>query len=232
MTQSAQIIVVDDEPGVRLMLADYLRVQGFAVRDAADGRTLDRLLAERPADLILLDVNMPGEDGISIVGRLRRARLRAGIVVLTAAGEESARIAGLAGGADDYVVKPFEVRELLARIRSVLRRLPAAKPEPPARTVAMGPFRLDLDGRRLLDGGGAAVDITAKEYELLAVFARHPRQILSRERLCDLAHDRALSEADRSIDIRIARLRKKIEADAAAPAIIRTVRGQGYLFEP
>lgn len=234
MNDARRIIVVDDEAGLRRMVEDYLTVHGFSVRAADGGAALDALLAEAPADLVLLDVNMPGEDGISVAGRLRRKGERAGLLMLTAAGDEAHRVAGLGAGADDYLVKPFDLRELLARIRSVLRRLPA-RPEtapPPSRHVAMGVCRLDLDGRRLLGRDGAAVTLSAMEYELLEAFARHPRQILSRDRLCQLAHGRALSDAERSVDIRISRLRKKLEPNPAEPRHLRTIRGEGYVFEP
>lgn len=234
MSEKRNIVVVDDEPGVRRMVEDYLTVHGFAVRTADGGAALDELLADGPADLVLLDVNMPGEDGISVAGRLRGRGERAGVLMLTAAGDEAHRVAGLGVGADDYLVKPFDLRELLARIRSVLRRLPA-RPQTPAftaREIAMGRCRLDLDGRRLLGGDGAAVSISAMEYELLEAFARHPRQILSRDRLCELAHGRALNDAERSVDIRISRLRKKLEPQPAEPVHLLTVRGEGYVFKP
>ena len=233
MSEPIEIIVVDDEPGLRLMIEDYLSVQGYRVRTAKDGVELDARLGERPADMLLLDVNMPGEDGISIATRIRRANADIGIIMLTAAGGEASRIAGLKGGADDYVVKPFELRELLARVRSVQRRLPprlkAVEASP--HLVPIGAYRLDLEGRRLVDAQGRGKAISLKEFELLSVFVRHPRQIMSRERLCELAHGETLGDGDRSVDIRITRLRKKLEVDPAHPVIIKTVRGEGYLLE-
>jgi DNA-binding response OmpR family regulator len=211
-------------------------MQGFNVRAAADGAELDRRLAEGPADLLVLDVNMPGEDGFTIARRLREGGSRAGILMLTAAGDVPSRVRGLDGGADDYLAKPVELRELLARVRSVLRRLeaepaaPAAAPKP--RGVRFGRCTLDLGARRLSDGTGAEVPLTAMEYDLLATFARHPRQVLSRERLAELAHSRPLAPGDRSVDIRVTRLRQKLEPDPASPAVIRTVRGEGYVYEP
>jgi DNA-binding response OmpR family regulator len=233
VSEPIEIIVVDDEPGLRLMIEDYLTVQGYRIRAAKDGVELDARLAERPADILLLDVNMPGEDGISIAGRIRRGDTDIGIIMLTAAGSETSRVAGLKGGADDYVVKPFELRELLARVRSVQRRLPPKrKPVEPGPTlVPIGDYRLDLEGRRLVDAQGRDKAISLKEFELLSVFVRHPRQIMSRERLCELAHGETLGDGDRSVDIRITRLRKKLEADPAHPVIIKTVRGEGYLLE-
>jgi DNA-binding response OmpR family regulator len=233
MTEPIEIIVVDDEPSLRLMIEDYLTLHGYRIRAAKDGVELDTRLAEGSADILLLDVNMPGEDGLSIATRIRRANPDIGIIMLTAAGSEANRVAGLMGGADDYVVKPFELRELLARVRSVQRRLPpkAIKAGPASHLVPIGGFHLDLEGRRLVDAEGRETAISLKEFELLSVFARHPRQVMSRERLCELAHGETLGEGDRSVDIRITRLRKKLEADPAKPAIIKTVRGEGYLLE-
>lgn len=240
MTQGAQILVVDDEPDLRWLLADYLGMQGFSVRTAADARELDARLAEAQADVIVLDINMPGENGLAAMARLRAAGNRAGVIMLTAAGTLGDRLAGLGDGADDYVSKPFEPRELLARIRAVLRRLDATGAEgaaaaapPPARAmVRMGRFAFDAEGRCLRDPAGAEVALTAMEYDLLDVFARHPRQVLSRARLCELAHGRPLAPGDRSVDIRITRLRSKIGEDARAPRTLRTVHGEGYLFDP
>ncbi len=237
-----RIIVVDDEPDLRAMLEDYLAAQGFAVRGAADARELDRLLAaeEGPPDLLILDVNMPGEDGFAIARRLRAQGNRVGILMLTAAGDVPDRVQGLDGGADDYLAKPVELRELLARVRSVLRRLDAAAPDRgpvperrgPGRLARFGRCALDLDARRLLDEAGAEVPLTAMEYDLLATLARHPRQVLARDRLAELAHGRPLEPGDRSVDIRVARLRRKLERDPAEPAAIRTERGLGYVYDP
>ncbi|MGI6245795.1 MAG: response regulator [Pseudochelatococcus sp.] len=233
MEPRIHIFVVDDEPGVRAMIEDYLTLQGYAVSMAENGEALDRLMAGKRPDLILLDVNMPGEDGFSIVKRLRGAAERMGVIMLTANADETSRIAGLSNGADDYLAKPFELRELLARVRAILRRVPPQGGLPAVRpTLSLGPFRLDPEARRLLDAEGVEIEISIKEYELLETFARHPRQILSRDRLCELSHGRRLGDADRSVDIRIARLRKKIEPDPASPTVLRTVRGEGYLYEP
>jgi DNA-binding response OmpR family regulator len=233
MSRTPSVVVVDDEPKLCRMLQDYLSLHGLAVRVAGDGAELDRRLAEAPADLLVLDVNMPGEGGFAIARRLRAAGSRVGILMLTAAGDLASRLEGLGGGADDYVAKPVELRELLARVRSVLRRVdaePAAPP--PRRRCRFGRCTLDLDSRLMLDETGAEVPLTAMEYDLLAVFARHPREVLSRERLAGLAHNRALAAGERSIDIRVNRLRQRIEPDPAEPVTIRTVRGEGYLFEP
>ncbi|HET6467055.1 MAG TPA: response regulator [Geminicoccaceae bacterium] len=233
MADTPSIIVVDDEPDICEMFAAYLGRNGIEVRTAADGAALRRLLLERPADLVVLDVNLPGEDGFSIARELRAAS-PIGIVMLTGAGAVEDRVAGLQQGADDYVPKPVEPRELLARIRSVLRRVQAdgaaAAPEAHGRRVRFGRCVLDLDARRLAGPDGGEIPLTAMEFDLLAVFVRHPNQVLSRDRLSELAHNRPLDAFDRSIDIRITRLRHKIEPDPAHPQTIRTVRGEGYVF--
>ncbi|MFO1142354.1 MAG: response regulator [Amaricoccus sp.] len=232
-----RILVVDDEPDLRALLSDYLGMQGFSVGTAADVAELDALLAAAPADVIVLDVNMPGETGLHALARLRAAGLRAGVILLTAAGTLGDRLAGLTDGADDYVVKPFEPRELLARIRAVLRRLeapdaalpPAAAAKP---AVKVGRCTFDTQGRVLRDPEGNEIALTAMEFDLLDVFARHPRQTLSRARLAELAHGRPLEPGDRSIDIRITRLRAKIGENARTPRTLRTVHGEGYVFDP
>jgi DNA-binding response OmpR family regulator len=228
------IIVVDDEPGLRGMIEDYLSMQGFSVASAENGAALDRLLATHSPDMLLMDVNMPGEDGISIVKRLRHAGERMGIIMLTANAEESSKVDGLSYGADDYLTKPFEVRELLARVRSLQRRLPPRQEKPAKKRQMMefGPLALDMDGRRVFGPEGTEIEVSSMDFDLLQTFARHPRQILSRDRLCELAFGRSLAPADRSLDIRIARLRKKIEVDPSHPPVLKTVRGEGYVFEP
>lgn len=238
MAEQPSIVVVDDEPDIREMLQDYLSRHGFLVRAAEDSTELDRLLAERPAELLVLDLNLPaGEDGLAIAQRIRKGT-RVGIVMLTARGELDDRIRGLELGADDYVVKPVEPRELLARIRSVFRRLAAEKARrsqqatPPTRRIRFGRCELDLDAHRLMGADGQEVPLTAMEFDLLETFARHPGQVLSRDRISELAHNRPWQPMDRSIDIRITRLRQKIEEDPADPRVIRTQRGEGYLFDP
>jgi two-component system phosphate regulon response regulator OmpR len=236
MADRAHIVVVDDEPEIRDTLEEYLAMQGFAVTTAADGAALRRAVSAGPVDLVLLDLNMPGEDGLSLT-RFLRQETRVGIILVTAAGEAIDRVVGLEMGADDYLPKPFDMRELLARVRSVLRRLAAAAPaaareEPAERYVPFGSCRLDLNGQRLLAMDGSEVAMTAMEFDLLRTFARHPRQVLSRDRLLDLAHNRNWDPFDRSIDVRITRLRRKIEADPAKPQVIKTVRGTGYMYVP
>jgi DNA-binding response OmpR family regulator len=230
----ANIVVVDDEPGLRGLIEDYLSMQGYAVHQAEGGAALDRLLSSKSADLILLDVNLPGEDGFSILRRLRNSGERMGIIMLTGNADEMSKVKGLIDGADDYLPKPFEVRELLARVRSVLRRLPppVEKPVETRPKLTLGRFVLDVEGRRFFAADGLEIEVSSMDFDLLEAFARHPRQVLSRDRLCELAHGRTLQASDRSLDVRIARLRKKIETDASEPTILRTVRGEGYVFEP
>ncbi len=237
MAEPPHIVVVDDEPEIRIMLTDYLGHAGFEVSAAEDGAAMRRIIAERPADLAILDITMPGEDGLSLA-RYLREHTKTGIVMLTAAGGVVDRIVGLEMGADDYIPKPVDLRELLARVRSVLRRVqPGAPPveEPPvdrASSARFGAFRLDLDAHRLYDPEGQEVPITSMEFDLLKAFADNPNRVLSRDRLLDLAHNKDWEPFDRSIDIRIARLRRKIEADPSKPQVIKTVRGAGYIFVP
>lgn len=246
---SWRIVVVDDEEALRETVCDYLSGQGFAVRGASGGRELDVLLADAPTDLILMDVNMPREDGLALARRIR-AGATTPIIMLTAADDIVDRVAGLEVGADDYVVKPFDLRELKARIRAVLRRhalatppaapaspasLAASPPSAPAETanlVPCGVVFLDADAHCLVRRDGTREPLTAMEFDLLRVFLQNPNRVLTRDRLLDLAHDRDNEPFDRSIDVRVTRLRKKIEADPAKPQAIKTVRGVGYLFVP
>ena len=233
-----QIIVVDDEPGLREMVGEYLSNHGFIVRAAESGVALDALLAERPADLVLLDVNLGAEDGFAIARRLRTSRPTLPIVMLTAMGEVVDRVVGLELGADDYITKPFDLRELRARIRTVLRRTGPSTPAATSRKsrerelVSFGLKTLDLSKRCLIDAEGQEEKLTAMEFELLRAFARNPNRVLSRDQLLDLAHQRNMDPFDRSIDIRITRIRRKIEIQPDKPEIIKTVRGSGYIFLP
>ncbi|WP_257946245.1 response regulator [Shinella sp. CPCC 101442] len=231
------VIVTDDDEDLREMVSDYLAGQGFSVRGVASGAALDAALCERPADLLIIDLNLPAEDGFSIARRIR-AGSAVPIIMLTGASDVVDRVVGLEMGADDYVTKPFDLRELKARIRAVLRRgatqpaEPAAPPAPVAGKglVAFGRAHLDLEGHCLILEGGTRETLTAMEFDLLRVLAQHPNRVLSRDRLLDLAHNRDNEPFDRSIDVRITRLRKKIEADPAKPATIKTIRGVGYMF--
>jgi DNA-binding response OmpR family regulator len=234
------IVVVDDEAEARAMVGDYLRMHGFDVVLCDGGRTLRAYLAERRPDLIVLDLNMPEEDGLSIVRDLK-ARTSIPIIMLTATASAIDRVVGLELGADDYLSKPCELRELVARVRSVLRRgggpapqpeIPAAPAENPGRRIRFGTKWLELDALRLRDSAGAEQALTRSEFELLKAFADHPKRALSRERLLDLADARDPDAFDRAIDVRINRIRKKIEPDPANPRYIKTVRGLGYVFRP
>jgi two-component system phosphate regulon response regulator OmpR len=227
------IVVVDDEADLCEAVREYLVDHGYAVSIANGGAALRATMAERPVDLVLLDVNMPGEDGLAIARQLRSLG-GLGIIMLTARREAVDRVVGLEVGADDYVAKPFDLRELLARVRAVLRR--AARAEtPPAtmgREVRFGRCVLNLDRRRLYDLRGREVPITAMEFDLLRVFADNPDRVLTRDRLLDLAHNMEMTPFDRSIDMRIGRLRRKIETDPKLPQTLKTVRGAGYVFVP
>jgi len=237
MADRHRLVVVDDEPELRAMVAEYLGRHGFVVQTAAGGAELDACMAEAKPDLLLLDVNMPDEDGFSIARRIR-ARSDVPILMLTAADDVVDRVVGLELGADDYVTKPFDLRELRARIQAILRRgrrtgQPAAnQAAPSAAPVNFGDVMLDLEARRLLRRDGSELEITAMEFDLLAAFARNPNRVLSRERLLDLAHNRDTDAFDRSIDVRIARIRRKVERDPGKPQVIRTMRGAGYMFVP
>lgn len=236
------IIVVDDEVHLAEMVAEYLTGQGFSTRTASGGKALDALLLEKRADLILLDVNMPEEDGFSIARRLR-ARGRVPVIMVTAADDVVDKIVGLEVGADDYVTKPFDLRELKARVRAVLRRAAAeALPQPasvaaagpayPAELVAFGRMLVDREGRKLIRPDGGEEPVTSMEFDLIEVFLQNPYRVLSRDRLLDLAHRKNDDPFDRSIDIRVTRLRKKIEDDPSKPQTIKTVRGAGYIYSP
>lgn len=227
------IVVVDDEEDVREMVQDYLVDHGLLVTQVDGGASLRQLMAERPVHLVLLDINMPGEDGLTIARSLK-ARGDIGIIMLTANGDTIDRVVGLELGADDYIAKPFDLRELLARVRAVLRRVaaPGQAPATMGNEVRFGEHVLNLDSRRLYAADGCAVEITAMEYDMLRVFAQNPGRVLSRDRILDLAHARDMEPFDRSVDTRIVRLRQKIERDPAYPQIIKTVRGAGYIFVP
>ncbi len=236
MNDSQHIVVVDDEPEIRAMLKDYLGHAGFKITTADGGEQLNATLAAQAVDLVILDINMPGEDGFTIAKRLRLEHNQLAIVMLTAAGDVLDRVEGLEVGADDYIAKPVDLRELLARIRAVLRRAAAhsetVQPAAPKSITEahFGTFRLDMDTHRLYAADGSEVPLTSMEFDLLKAFADHPGQVLSRDQLLDLAHNKDWEPFDRSIDIRIARLRRKIEDDATKPQIIKTVRGAGYIY--
>ena len=238
MTARNYIVVVDDEAPTREMLGDYLRMQGFDVQLCDGGGSLRQAINVRMPDLVVLDLNMPEEDGLSIVRDLKQ-RTGVAVIMLTATASPVDRIVGLELGADDYLAKPCELRELLARIRAVLRRSTAAKPEAAAPSqgskntlVQFGVKWLDVEAQTLRDADGNEHQLTASEFSLLKVFADNPKKVLSRERILDLANARDPEAFDRAIDIRIMRIRRKIEPDPTHPRVIRTVRGGGYVFSP
>ena len=223
-----RLLLVDDEPSLRQPLADYLVRQGFVVRQAEDAAKARSALLEDTPDLVLLDIMMPGEDGLSLCRHLSEAK-DIPVILLTAKGEPTDRIVGLEIGADDYVVKPFEPRELVARIRSVLRR--AAKLPPVIEEDALYEFegwQLDPLKRRLTDPEGAVVPISSAEFRLLMAFLSHPRQVLDRDRLLDMVQGREAHLFDRAVDNQVSRLRRKIEVDSRDPKLIQTVWGGGY----
>ena len=233
MTAPKELIyVADDDAGIRDLLAEYLAAQGYAVRCAKDGAELDAFLAEKSPQLIVLDWMMPGEDGLAIARRLKSQPGAPPIIMLSARGEDVDRIIGLEVGADDYLPKPFNARELLARIRAVLRRpAVAAVPEREARLYRFGPYTVNLDARSL-QRDGAEVSLTHGEFDLLEIFVSHPNRALTRDWLMDQLRGFERDPFDRSVDVRVNRLRKKIETDPAEPRYVRTVWGQGYLFAP
>ena len=236
MSERQHIVVVDDEAPAREMVGDYLRIHGFEVTTCDGGGSLRRTIAKQRPDLVVLDLNMPEEDGLSII-RMLKQQIAVPIIMLTATAGAIDRIVGLELGADDYLAKPCELRDLLARIRSVLRRsapAPAGDTTAPRRAalVRFGTKWLDLQAQLLRDEQGNEFPLASSEFALLKVFAENPKRVLSREQLLDLANARDREAFDRAIDVRITRLRRKIEPDPAHPSVIRTVRGAGYLFSP
>ncbi len=234
-TRQASILVVDDDACIRDLLRRYLTQEGFEVILAEDGKALNRLMLRETADLIVLDLMMPGEDGLSICRRLRAQNNPPAVIMLTAKGDDVDRIVGLEMGADDYVPKPFNPRELVARINAVLRRRqPAGPPGAPAAQTEIhhfGAFELNL-ATRSLTRDGKDVALTTGEFSVLKVLVQHPRTPLSRDKLMELARGREYEVFDRSIDVQISRLRKIVEEDPSHPKHIQTVWGFGYVFVP
>lgn len=233
--RAPKVLVVDDDTRIRELLRRFLLQEGVDTLVAEDGVALSRILLRESVDLVVLDLMLPGETGLDICQRLRREGQNVPIIMLSAKGEDTSRIAGLEAGADDYLVKPFNPRELLARIHAVLRRRPTPEapgaPSSAAQTVCFGGFEFDLAARSLKKDG-QDVALTTNEFAMLKVMARHPRQPLSRDKLAHLARGRELEPFDRSLDVQVSRLRKLIEADPANPKIIQTVWGVGYVFVP
>ena len=230
-TTRQRVLIVEDDREVRETVAEYLGSHGYEVREAADGAAMRKLLGDAIPELVLLDVRLPGEDGLSLA-RWLRERHDLSIIMVTAAGEVIDRVVGLEVGADDYIGKPFDLRELLARVKSVLRRSAGAKPAAASRRVPFGSCMLDLDQHQLVGSAGEDIPLTAMEFDLLRAFAEHPNRVLSRDQLLTLTRNREWEPFDRSIDIRIARLRRKIEDDPDNPKTIKTIRGSGYIFIP
>ena len=235
---STHIAVCDDEEDLREMVGMYLTKRNFKVSLASSGAELDQVLTDRDdVSLVLLDINMPGEDGLSVLRRLR-AEQELPVIMLTAAGEPVDRIVGLEMGADDYLGKPVDLRELEARIKAVLRRTEKTEPSVDvadidnAEAVKIRDMQLDLANGQLNDAEGNNIPLTAMEFTLLKLFIRNTGRVLNRDQLMEMASDREWDPFDRSIDIRIMRLRKKIETNPSKPEIIRTVRGLGYIFDP
>lgn len=232
MSSPPRILVLDDEAELRALLERYLGSQGFAVRQVANAAQLDKLLAREPYDALVLDLMLPDEDGLAICRRLRAAGENLPILMLTARGDAVDRIIGLETGADDYLAKPFEPRELAARLKALLRRQQLARASATligAGTITFGPYRLHLESCRL-SRDGATVELSSGEFALLRVLTAQPGRPLSRERLLALAFGRDHGNSERSVDVQILRLRRLLEADPATPRYIRTVWGAGYVF--
>jgi len=231
--QVTHILVVDDEAAVRELLRDCLEIEGFAVSEASNGREINAALAQHPIDLITLDLNLGGENGFDLVRDVRATR-NVPIVMITGKGDTIDRVVGLELGADDYIAKPFQLREVVARIRAVLRRYHCA-PDPapavqPDEKYAFDRFELNVPHRELKSDDDQVHPLTTSEFDLLLAFVRRPSRVLSRDNIMDLVKGQDWSPADRSIDALIVRLRRKIEPSPAAPTFIKTVRGVGYVF--
>ncbi len=237
MSDMDHIVVVDDEQEIRDTLREYLEIKNFRVTPATGGPSLREIVASGDSiDLIILDISMPGEDGLSLA-RFIRESSDVPIIMLTAANDVTDRIVGLEMGADDYLSKPVDLRELYARVKSVIRRTrlnsgTAEIAATPKQRVRVGSCHLDLDSHRLFDKDGDEIAITAMEYDLLRAFLERPNRVLTRDQLLEFAHHKSWEPFDRSIDIRIARLRRKIEQDPSKPQVIKTVRGMGYTYAP
>ncbi|BEP51720.1 MULTISPECIES: response regulator [Variovorax] len=243
MKSASHIAVLDDEIDITQLLANYLQSHGFRVTQLHNGPSLMALMDSDPADLVLLDLGLPGEDGFSIARRMRE-NWRCGLVIVTGRGDAVDKVVGLEVGADDYVTKPFDLRELVARVKAVLRRLapgdvpavPAAAPGASAPGISdrlrFAGWQLDLAARSLTNPQGQNIPLTGGEFDLLCAFARHPGRVLSRDFLLEQTRGREAAPFDRTIDVQVGRLRKKIEADPDDPQIVKSVRGAGYILVP
>jgi two-component system phosphate regulon response regulator OmpR len=240
MEHAGCVLIVDDDASIREMLAEYLASHGFVTAQADDGTAMRAAIERAAPDVVLLDLKLPREDGLTLA-RYLRERYDVGIIMVTGSGEVVDRIVGLEVGADDYVTKPFDPRELLARVKSVLRRTQARAPEAAtkggtaagaAQRIPFGHCRLDLASHQLYNGDGREIPITSMEFDLLRIFSENAGKALSRDRILTLTKNREWDPFDRSIDIRIARLRRKVELDPEHPQVIRTVRSVGYMYVP
>jgi two-component system, OmpR family, response regulator len=236
MSDNGHILIVDDQKEICDLVQDYLSGEGYRVSTAQNGAEMHRIMAQSPVDLVILDLMLPGEDGLTLARSLRDELPNVGIIILTGRGEIVDRIIGLEMGADDYLPKPFHLRELLARVKSVLRRASSrgaerqsAQPRSKARFAG---WNLDLSSRELYSPAGKEVRLTTGEFDLLAAFVNNANQVLTRDRLLDLARNREAGPFDRTIDVQVGRLRRKLEDDPQRPTIIKTVRGSGYIFTP
>ncbi|MGA9342399.1 MAG: response regulator [Rhodanobacteraceae bacterium] len=229
---ATHLLIVEDEPEISALIARYFSAQGFRVTAASGGSEMRKTLAQEKVNIVLLDLGLPDEDGFALT-RYLREHWRGPIIIVTGRGESVDRVVGLELGADDYVTKPFDLRELLARVRSTLRRVEERQMPPERITTArveFAGFRLNLQSRELRDSRGAVVDLTTGEFILLKILVEHPNRVLTRDELMSRVHGRDAGPYDRAIDVQIGRLRRKIESDTSRPEIIKSVRGAGYLF--
>ncbi len=235
MQNSSHILVVDDHQEMRNLIGQLLEKDGYRVSTASDGKEMRRALSERRVDLIVLDLMLPGDDGLTLCRNLRAGSSSVPVIMLTAKGDDVDRILGLEMGADDYVAKPFSGRELVARIKAVLRRTHALPPKPEGAAVPVyrfGEWLLDTGKRELESATDIVVPLSTGEYKLLLAFLQHPQRVLTRDQLLDLAKGRSAAPFDRSVDLQVSRLRRKIGDDAKDPKVIKTVWGGGYIFTP
>jgi two-component system, OmpR family, response regulator len=234
MSDNGHILIVDDQREICELVQEYLSGEGYRVSTAQSGPEMRKVMTQAPVDLVILDLMLPGEDGLTLARALRQES-NVGIIILTGRGEIVDRIIGLEMGADDYLPKPFHLRELLARVKSVLRRASSRGPETQAAPRSKARFagwNLDLSSRELYSPSGREVRLTTGEFDLLAAFVNNANQVLTRDRLLDLARNREAGPFDRTIDVQVGRLRRKLEDDPQRPTMIKTVRGSGYIFTP
>jgi len=236
MSDNGHILIVDDQREICDLVQEYLSGEGYRTSTAQSGAEMRRVMAQSPVDLVILDLMLPGEDGLTLARSLRQDLPNVGIIILTGRGEIVDRIIGLEMGADDYLPKPFHLRELLARVKAVIRRASSAGAErqsgSPRSKARFAGWHLDLASRELFSPAGKEIRLTTGEFDLLAAFVNNANQVLSRDRLLDLARNREAGPFDRTIDVQVGRLRRKLEDDPQRPTMIKTVRGSGYIFTP